>query len=121
MRESEMAQFSFSKIAEGQWGFKVSANLDQATKFSGQTVTVTTRSGGVKSVTLGAILDRWNGGRAAVYAIVGREPSRYAALRPYAEPRDEPDPERDAYLTEIADDIVSAEAYAAHVAAESVR
>ena len=64
-----MAQFSFQNLGEGKWGIKCSASLDQAVKFGGKTVTVWKRDGSCKEVRLGRILDRWNGGRAAVYEI----------------------------------------------------
>ena len=107
-----MTQFSFQRLDDGNWGIKESANLDQAGRRAGETVQVTTRAGAVKQVTLGGLVTTWNGRRAAVYTIAGRaaaQPrSAFVAMTT--------DPESDAYATEIADDIASADAYEQHVA-----
>lgn len=70
-----MTQFSYQRLDDGlSWGVKASGNLDQATRYAHQTVQVAKRNGSVREVRLGAMLTRWNGGRAAVYEIAGGRP-----------------------------------------------
>lgn len=66
-----MTRFSFQKLDDDTWGVKASGNLDQADRYAGETVTVTKRDGTPQDVQLGAMIDRWNGGRAATYAVRG--------------------------------------------------
>jgi hypothetical protein len=105
------ARFSYQRLDDGEWGIKVSADLGHAAKYAGETVAVTTRAGAVKQVTLGAVVARWNGDRAATYTIAGRTPRR-PVLAPYRDATDSgSDAERDNYYAEIADDILCAAAY----------
>lgn len=63
-------RFSFQRTDAG-WGVKASGSIGEATGLSGRTVEVRRADGKTKMVTLGACLDRWNAGRAAVYSIAG--------------------------------------------------
>lgn len=86
-------QFSFANLGQGQWGVKASGNLGETRGLAGQTITVTKRSGEQKRVTLGAVVDSWNGGRATIYRIA-REPRQAprATVREDAKPAAQLDP-----------------------------
>lgn len=64
----QRTQFSFQRTDRG-WGIKASAGIGGATRYAGQTVEVRRADGKTKMVKLGGIIDQWNAGRAAVYAI----------------------------------------------------
>lgn len=60
-------QASFQRTDEG-WGIKIQARR-AADQHTGKTIFVQRRDGRSVEVVLGRVLDRWNGGRSAVYEI----------------------------------------------------
>lgn len=67
-----MTRFSWAQLDDGRWGVKASGDLDQATRHAGERVLVTRRDGSTSEVVLGGIVNRWNGGRAAIYTVAAK-------------------------------------------------
>lgn len=100
-----MDQLNFQRLDDGSWGVKAQGYPAPHAK-PGDTVQIRTRSGAYRTVTLGQVEARWNGGRAVVFRVVG------AKVPPAPAPQaPAPDPELDAWEAEISDDIRSHEEY----------